>query len=118
MEFLNRIELRGVVGRAEVNTFNDSRVCNFSVVTEYSTRDRDGNPDIDVAWFNVSAWQSSSMPDFYEIQKGMWVEVTGRIRIRRYTTQDNEERSVMDVLARTVKIVPREEDRLQPQRDW
>ena len=41
MEFLNRIELKGVVGRAEVNSFNNSQVCNFSVVTEYSTIDKD-----------------------------------------------------------------------------
>ena len=58
------------------------------------------------------------MPDFYEIQKGAWIRVVGRIRIRKYTTQDNEERSVMDVLARTVEMIPREDERLQPQRDW
>jgi single-strand DNA-binding protein len=118
MEFLNRIEIRGVVGRAEINTFNGTQVCNFSVVTEYSTRDRDGNPDVDITWFNVSAWQGPSMPDFYEVQKGTWVEVSGRLRIRKYTTQDNEERQSMDILARTVKMVPRENERLQPQRDW
>jgi Single-stranded DNA-binding protein len=118
MEFLNRIEIKGVVGRAEIHAFNGTRVCNFSVVTEYSTRDKDGNPDIDIAWFNVSAWQGPSMPDFYEIQKGAWIRVVGRIRIRKYTTQDNEERSVMDVLARTVEMIPREDERLQPQRDW
>jgi len=118
MEFLNRIELKGVVGRSDIHAFNGTRVCNFSVVTEYSTRDKDGNPDIDIAWFNVSAWESPAMPDFYEIQKGAWVKVIGRIRIRKYTTQDNEERQVMDVLARTVEMIPREEERLQPQRDW
>lgn len=118
MEFLNRIEIRGVVGRSEINTFNDFQVCNFSVVTEYSTRDREGNPDIDVAWFNVSAWQGPSMADFYEIQKGAWVKVVGRVRMKKYTTQDNEERQIMDVLARSVELIPRENERLQPQRDW
>ncbi|MBR1570905.1 MAG: single-stranded DNA-binding protein [Bacteroidales bacterium] len=118
MEFLNHIELRGVVGRAEINTFNESRVCNFSVVTEYSIRDKEGNPAIDTAWFNVAAWEGRDMPDLYEIQKGAWVQVHGRVRIRKYTTQDNEERTAMDVLASSVNMIPRESTRPQPQRDW
>lgn len=119
MEFLNRIDIRGVVGRAEINQVNGTRVCNFSVVTEYSTRDKEGNPAIDTVWFNVAAWQQDNgMPDFYEIQKGAWIRVTGRIRIRKYVTQENEEKSVMDVLARTIEMIPRENEHPQPQRDW
>lgn len=119
MEFLNRISLRGVVGRADVNYVNNSHVCNFSVVTEYSTRDREGNPDVDVTWFNVAAWEGrDGIHDVFQIQKGLWVEVTGRVRMRRYLTQENEERTVMDVIARTVKVIPREEDQMQPQRDY
>ena len=119
MEFLNRIELRGVVGRADVNLVNGSHVCNFSVVTEYGSRDKEGNPVTDIVWFNVSAWEGrEQIADVFQIQKGMWVEVTGRVRIRRYLTQENEERSVMDVMARKVKILPREEDQMQPQRDY
>ena len=119
MEFLNRIELRGVVGRADVNVVNGSHVCNFSVVTEYSTRDKEGNPIMDIVWFNVAAWEGrEQIKDVFQIQKGMWVEVTGRVRIRRYMTQENEERTVMDVVARKVKVLQREDDQMQPQRDY
>ncbi len=118
MEFFNRIELRGVVGRAEVNQYNGTQVCNFSLVTEYSTRDKDGNPAVDTVWFNVSAWEDRGMPDFQEIQKGAWIGVTGRVRVRKYTTQDNEERSSLDVIAQTVTLIPRENTRPQPQRNW
>ena len=119
MEFLNKIELRGVVGRADVNLVNGTHVCNFSVVTEYSTRDKEGNPDVDVTWFNVSAWEGrDQIGNVYEIQKGLWVEVTGRLRMRRYVTQENEERSVMDVIARRVKVLQREQEQMQPQRDY
>lgn len=119
MEFLNRITLRGVVGRAEVNAFNGSRVCNFSVVTEYSSKDREGNPLLDYTWFNVTAWEGRDIQiDPFQIQKGVWVEVTGRLRERRYTTQDNEERKSWDLLARSVKVIPREDTHMQPQRDY
>ncbi|MBQ9410914.1 MAG: single-stranded DNA-binding protein [Bacteroidales bacterium] len=119
MEFLNKIQLRGVIGRADVNAVNGTHVCNFSVVTEYSTRDKEGNPVVDVMWFNVAAWEGrDQIRDVYEIRKGMWVEVTGRVRMRRYVTQENEERSVMDVIARKIKILEKEEEQMQPQRDY
>lgn len=118
MEFLNRIELNGVVGRAEVNVYNGIQVCNFSVVTEYSTRDREGNPAVETTWFNVSTWEGRDNPNFSLIQKGVWIHVMGRVRLRRYMTQDNEERSSLEVVARRVSLIPREDTQIQPQRDW
>jgi len=119
MEFLNKIMLRGVVGRSEIKSFNNMAVCNFSVVTEASAVDKERNSSIDTTWFNVSAWEGTAIRDLYLIQKGLWVEVTGRVRIRKYTNQDNEERTSMDILARSVKILPREEgENMQPQRDY
>lgn len=120
MEFLNKIELKGVVGRAEVNSFNNSQVCNFSVVTEYSTIDKDRNSIIETAWFNVSAWSGrNNIQELYNIQRGSWVRVVGRLRVRKYTTQTGEERSAMDVIANRVELLPKEEDAssMQPQKD-
>ena len=119
MEFLNQIKLRGVVGRSEISTFQSGQVCNFSVVTDYSTMDREHNPVIESTWFNVSCWGGrEGVPDLYAIQKGNWVQVIGRLRMRRYTTQENEEKTIYDVLARKVDLLPREDTLMQPQRDW
>lgn len=119
MEFLNRIKLRGVVGRAEVSSYNGSQVCNFSVVTEYSGVDKEGNSTSEVTWFNVALWNNRDAGvNLADIQKGVWVELTGRLRMRKYTRENGEERSSWDVIARKVSLIPREEDALQPQRDW
>ena len=118
MDFLNRIELRGIVGKAEVNTVNGSRVCNFSVVTDYSSRDNEGNPSVESTWFNVALWEGRGGPlDLYTIQKGSWIQVLGRLRTRKYLNQNQEERTSLDVLARSVKLLPRDDDPMQPQRD-
>ncbi|MBR0286027.1 MAG: single-stranded DNA-binding protein [Bacteroidales bacterium] len=118
MEFLNKIELKGVVGRAEINSFNNSQVCNFSVVTEYSTIDKERNSIVETCWFNCSAWSGrDSIIDLYSIQKGSWVHVIGRTRMRKYTTQSGEERTAMDVIATTVELLQKEESPMQPQRD-
>ena len=120
MEFLNKIELKGVVGRAEVNSFNNSQVCNFSVVTEYSTIVKERNAIIETSWFNVSAWAGrDTIADLYTIQKGAWVRVVGRLRVRKYTTQTGEERSAMDVIAGRVELLKKDDEAstMQPQRD-
>ena len=118
MEFLNQLSLKGVVGRAEINSFNNSQVCNFSVVTEYSTIDKDRNSIVETTWFNVSAWSGRDrIIDLYSIQKGAWVRVVGRVRMRKYTTQTGEERSTMDVVAHTVELLDKEDNPMQPQRD-
>ena len=44
MEYINKIELRGIVGTATLNRVGDSQVCRFSIATDYSYKDRDGNP--------------------------------------------------------------------------
>lgn len=120
MEFKNRIELRGVVGKADVNTVNGSRVCNFSVVTEYNAgRDKETNGSVnETHWFNVVAWDGRNSLPLEQIRKGEWVEVIGRLRTRHYRNQNEEERYITEVVARSVKLVPKEEERIQPQRDW
>ena len=119
MEFLNRIEIRGVVGRAECNSFNGNQVCNFSVVTEASVVDRERNSTVEPTWFNVSAWNSvQGLADLGQIQKGMWIHVIGRLRVRKYVSQDNVERNSVEILARLVEIIPREDLQMQPQRDY
>ena len=125
MEFINKIHIRGVVGKAEITTFpNNSKVCNFSVVTEYGAVDKEGNPSPEVTWFNVSAWsgkdgmEKEGMADFCGIQRGVWIEVVGRLRMRRYINQAGEERTTTEVIARTVALIPKEDDPMQVQRDW
>lgn len=117
---MNKIELCGVVGRAETGSYNGNRVCNFSVVTEYSTRDKEGHSVIEPLWFNVSIWETSDnpRPEIDKLVRGTWVHVIGRLRLRKYTTVENEERCSLDVFARTLEIIPRDDNSMQPQRDY
>ena len=116
MEFLNKIELRGIVGATSLNRVGESQVCRFSLVTEYSYKDRDNNPVVDTTWFNITAWEGRNMPDFREIGKGTIVQVAGRVRTFRFTMADGAERSGWEILARRVTILPPDDDPVQPQR--
>ena len=114
MEFLNKMEIRGVIGRADCSTVGNGRLAKFSVVTDYNYR-RDGSPVTESTWFNVSAWEGRGMPDLGLLCKGTWVRVTGRIRTYKYATPDGEERSNWEVVATRVEILEPEDGMMQPQ---
>ena len=69
MEHINRIELKGRVGTVRSNTFNDNRVVNFSMVTDYLYRNRNGEPISDATWFNVVAWEGKDICDMDKVEK-------------------------------------------------
>ena len=116
MEFLNRIELRGIVGTAALNRIGDSQVCRFSLATDYSYKDRDNNPVVDTTWFNITAWEGKNMPDLRLITKGVIAQVTGRVRTFKFTMADGAERSGWEVMARRVTLLAPDDDPVQPQR--
>ena len=105
MEFINRIELVGIVGTIRKQTYCGRVVANFSVVTEYSFKDKSGGTVIETTWHNVVAWQDGDMP-LELLEKGTPVCVQGRLRCRRYTSDSGEPRTSYDVIAASVNIVP------------
>ncbi len=116
MEFMNKIELRGIVGASSLNRVGDAQACRFSVATDYSYKDRDGTPVVDTTWFNVTAWEGKNIPDLRPVVRGAIVQVTGRVRTYKYTTADGEEKSSWEVIARRVTILEPDDDPVQPQR--
>ena len=110
MEQLNRIELRGNVGNAYLNSAGESRMVRFSLATNYVYKSRDGQGVIETTWHNVVAWEGRGMPDFSKIQKGECVHVLGRLRTSRYTTADGTEKQVYEVIASRVEIEDAKDD--------
>jgi len=111
MEQINKVEIRGTVGNIRVQTFEDgNQSANFSVVTNYSYRGRDGSGVIETFWFNVTAWSGKNMPsDFNEITKGSVVHVVGRLREREYEASDGAIKRIVEVVAYKVTPVEVEE---------
>ena len=106
MEQLNRIELRGNVGNNKVQLVGETQVARFSLATNYVFKGKDGNAVIETTWHSVVAWAGKGMPaDLNKIEKGCAVHVTGRLRQQKFTGQDGIERTVFEVLAKTVEII-------------
>ncbi len=104
MEFINKVEIRGIVGNIRVATYEGTQVANFSVVTNYLYKGREGAV-AETFWFNVNAWAGKNMPqDFTQIEKGSSVLVRGRLRNREYQSSDGQARIITEVVASRVEL--------------
>lgn len=105
MEFLNQIELRGVVGNARLQTVSNDQYVNFSLLTEHTSQDSHGTMTIETLWLSVTAWKSKVGVDLSTIGKGSHVYVKGRLRARRYANASGENRTLYEVVASHVEAL-------------
>ena len=99
MEFLNKIELRGLVGAVSTRPVCDAICTIFSVVTETAYNSKDGACVIECCWFSVVSFNAP------KINKGDKVHVVGRLKYVRYYNQDGAERTTYEVIANSVKLI-------------
>ena len=106
MESLNRVELIGFVGNANVNKVGDTQVVRFSVATEYGYNDKGGNPVFETTWHNVVAWEGEkvSKETIAKIKKYEQAKVVGRLRQYRFTNADGSERTGYEIVANEVSV--------------
>lgn len=109
MEHINRIELQGYVGTVRTNVHNGSKVANFTMITDFLYKSREGSAINESMWHNVVAWSGKDMPDLDLITKGVAVHVTGRLRINRYTSAEGVEKQFYEVMANKIRIINEQE---------
>ncbi len=106
MEFINHIELCGVVGAVKMQDISGSRVSTFSLVTEYVYNGSDNCRTIETTWFNVIAWEKDTLRNMDGLVKGCHVHVHGRLRVRRVLNATGETIAIPEVMAQLISIEP------------
>lgn len=101
MEYINKIELQGIVGATRSNVIGTSSVQNFSLMTEYMFERSDKSIVCEATWHSVVAWNSQA------VNKGDKVRVVGRLRQQKYTAADGTERVYYEVVASELKVIER-----------
>ena len=105
IEHINRIELQGRVGTVRANEHNGSKVVNFTMVTDFLYKTRDGAAANESMWHNIVAWSGREVQDLDRIAKGAAVYVSGRLRVNRYTSEDGTEKQFYEVMANKVRVL-------------
>ncbi len=103
MEFINKVELQGYVSSPSFTDIQGKKVARFALATEYAYKV--GNmPVVDTTWFSCTAFEDEDI-DFSALQVGNTVNVTGRLKERRYVNKEGTETRVFEVICKTVKLV-------------
>ena len=97
MEYINKVELQGVVGAVKRITAHTT-LYRFTLCTSYCYRGSNGMPIIDCTWHNVSIPEKTP-GELNWLEKGKWVHLTGRLQIMKYIGSDGMERTEVVVRA-------------------
>ena len=108
---INKVTLIGNLGGdPEIRHLeNGSSVGRFSVATNESYKDKDGNWQTLTEWHNVVVWRELAERAEKQLKKGMMVYVEGKLSYRKYTGQDGVERNVTDVVANIFRLLEKRE---------
>ena len=102
MEYLNKIELKGVVGSVHSVNVGDTAVVRFSVMTEYAYNGTDGGAVAETTWFNCTAWKSN-VPNADTLAVGDYVHLTGRVRAYTYVSASGDDRYGWEIMVKDLK---------------
>ena len=105
MEQLNKVELVGVVGAVRKDRTGNNLTAHFSVVTNYTYKDREGQPVIETTWHAVRAFSGKDVNCLEALDPGARVKVVGRLRNCRYTDNTGADRTATEVYATSLKIL-------------
>jgi len=80
-------------------------VANFSMATNRSYKDKDGNQQEQTEWHRIVAW--SRLAEFAKqyLHKGMRIYIEGRLQYREWQDQNGVKRNVTDVIANDIQML-------------
>lgn len=99
---LNNGSFGGRVGRdATLRDAGSTKVLNFSLANNTGFGDREVT-----TWFNVSYFGRSAEKLEQHIKKGTFLNVSGEVKMNKYTGNDGVEKQSLELRAHTIDFVP------------
>lgn len=95
----NKVQLIGNLGKAPevINTENGKKIARFSLATNESYRNAQGEKVTDTQWHNVVAWgKTAALAEKY-LQKGTEVAVEGKLVSRSYVAKDGNKKYITEI---------------------
>ena len=110
---VNRVLLIGRLGKDPVikHFQNDNAIAEFTLATDDSYKDRQGNRVEQTDWHNVKfpfKWQAEIAEKY--LKKGSLLYVEGKIKTRSYDDKEGNKRYVTEVVADSFKMLDKKGD--------
>lgn len=108
MEYLNKIELQGNVGRCYIHADCGVKYANFSIAVNDTYSDADGNEVIETNWFNCVAFEGANVKEEdldNLMQLGSPINIKGRLHAKQYKGTDGLYHNTYEVYVSELKIL-------------
>lgn len=103
----------GNVGQVNARDVNNVKVVSFSLAVSEKYTDRNGQAHENTEWFNVVCWRKTAELVEKYVKPGDRLFVDGKLKKRKYTDKDGNEKTVMDVVADSVQFLGKKESNSQ-----
>ena len=102
-----RITLIGHLGHAPSLKVLPSgeNVCNFSLATTETWKDKNGEKQQETTWFNIQVFGKTAEHCDKYLEKGSQVFIEGKLKARPYTAKTGETKISLDVTLQTIKFL-------------
>ena len=101
-QYINHVELQGIVGTSRVSDLGEKNAVSFSLATNYAFKDREGCHVIETTWHNCTSFVDKE-DDLSIYDKGTPLHIEGRLRNLRYTDACGCERTTIEVVVSKVR---------------
>jgi single-strand DNA-binding protein len=104
---INKAILIGTLGRDPETkiTSNGKSICNFSIATNETWKDKSGVKQESTEWHNISAFDRLGEICGQYLKKGSQVYIEGKIQTRKYQAQDGSDRYSTSIVAREMRML-------------
>lgn len=113
MEYLNKIEIRGRVGRSEVkHVDSDNVIIKIAVSTKYAYQNQQKEKFIETSWFEVNYCTTANEAAKLSLRLGDIVHLTGRLKIVKYYNGFDDEKMVPVIVVKKLEKLGEASDRI------
>lgn len=103
---VNKAILLGRLGAdPELKDVGSTQVCDLSVATNESWKDKDGNKQERTEWHRVQFWGRAATVLHEYLRKGSQIYIEGRIQTRKYEDRDGNTRYTTEIVGKEFKFI-------------
>ena len=104
---VNKVILVGRLGRDPETRFTGAgqAVCNFSLATDESFKDRNGERQKRTEWHKIVVWAKQAEIAQKYLKKGALVYLEGRIQSREWTDKEGQKRTSVEIVATNFRML-------------
>ncbi|MDR0364292.1 MAG: single-stranded DNA-binding protein [Bacteroidales bacterium] len=107
---VNKVILVGNLGKdPDIQVFENVKKASFTLATDESYRDREGNKVDRVEWHNIGMWRGLADIAAQYLKKGSKVYIEGKLRTRQYQDEAGKNRYFTEVIADNMVMLDRRE---------